>query len=228
MNQGHQRSYPMNDLPARLDRRMFLAAGGALAAGVAVGPVLADERPAVREPRATSGDVRVEPNWDERLTLNVGPTKGDLVGTDERVIQAAVDYAARFGGGTIRLAPGTYKLRNAVYLASNIRLTGSGADTVLIKEPSHTAKLKADSDWYDQENHPDRRGGFPHRRWRLSACSQSAQQNDHGHQAHPRRTLGQSLQDRPSAAREPVDDGVSDSHHALSDPQRGEHFWGGS
>jgi hypothetical protein len=139
-----------NKQTPQFDRRTFLAAAGAIAAGVTVA-ARADDRPAVREPRATSGDVRVGPNWDERLTLHVGPDKGDLAGSDDRVLQAAVDYVARLGGGTVRLAAGTWKLRNAVYLAANVRLRGSGADTVLVKEPSVTSKLKADSDWYDQE-----------------------------------------------------------------------------
>src|SRR5262249_42787891 len=46
---------------------------------------------------------------------------------------------------------GTYRLRNAVYLASRIRLLGSGPESVLVKEPSIATKLAADSDWYDQE-----------------------------------------------------------------------------
>ena len=30
-------------------------------------------------------------------------------------------------------------------------VVGSGLDSVLIKEPSHTTPLAANSDWYDQE-----------------------------------------------------------------------------
>jgi hypothetical protein len=85
------------------------------------------------------------------LTVTVGPHKGDLVGATDKVIQAAVDYVARLGGGTVQLLPGTYRLRNAVYLASRVRLRGSGLDSVLIKEPSHVSVLAADSDWFDQE-----------------------------------------------------------------------------
>src|SRR5262249_16421786 len=86
-----------------------------------------------------------------RLTITVGPKEADLVGTSERVLQAAVDYVARLGGGTVRVLPGTYKLRNAVYLRSGVRLVGSGDDSVLVKCPSVTTKLAADSDWFDQE-----------------------------------------------------------------------------
>jgi hypothetical protein len=57
----------------------------------------------------------------------------------------------RLGGGTVHIFPGTYRLRNAVYLQPRVRILGSGADAVLIKEDSRTTKLSADSDWFDQE-----------------------------------------------------------------------------
>ena len=143
------------------DRRGFL--GTASAAALAAGPTTSsatpaetagagtEGRPRVTSPRATSGDTRHGPRWDEQFTLTVGNEKGDLCGTDQRVIQAAVDSVARMGGGTVRLLPGSWRLRNAVHLCSNLRLVGSGPDTMLIKEPSATSKLAADSDWYDQE-----------------------------------------------------------------------------
>jgi Right handed beta helix region len=105
---------------------------------------------AVTNPMAISGD-RIEPCWDEKLTITVGQKDADLVGTTGKVIQAAVDFAAQRGGGTVRILPGTYRLRNAIYLPSRMRLIGSGPDTILIKEPSVATKLAADSDWYDQE-----------------------------------------------------------------------------
>jgi len=111
----------------------------------------AADQPVISAPRSTSGDTIVEPNWAQRLSITVGPTSADLIGTSDRVLQAAVDYVARLGGGTVRVLPGTYRLRNAVYLQSKVRVVGSGADTVLIKEPSVTTKLADDSDWYDQE-----------------------------------------------------------------------------
>jgi len=106
--------------------------------------------PAVTNPRATSGDA-VEPDWQSSFTLTVGPQKADIVGSDQKAIQAAVDSVARFGGGTVHILPGTYRLRNAVYLQSGVRILGSGGDSVLIKEPSVKTKLAKDSDWYDRE-----------------------------------------------------------------------------
>jgi hypothetical protein len=108
------------------------------------------ERPQVTAPRATSGDI-IEPDWERKLTVVVGTREGDLIGDDHRVLQAAVDYMAGLGGGTVKILPGTYRLRNAVYLRSHVRLLGAGEDSVLIKEPSVTTELAEDSDWYDQE-----------------------------------------------------------------------------
>ena len=92
--------------PPPVDRRRFL--GSASAAAMIAGPVATartgdvpgrpaggDGRPPVTHPRATSGDTRHRPRWDELFTLTVGTDKGDLCGTDQRVIQAAVDTVAR-------------------------------------------------------------------------------------------------------------------------------------
>ena len=108
--------------------------------------------PAVKNPRATSGDTASEPNWAEKLVITVGPKDADINGGTDKAIQAGVDYVARLGGGTVKILPGTYRLRNSIFLASKVRLLGSGWDnTILFKEPSVTTKLAADSDWYDQE-----------------------------------------------------------------------------
>lgn len=137
--------------PPTLKRRQFLRAAGGLVAGT-FGAVVAraDELPKNTNPRAISGDT-VEPDWRQRLSITVGPKKADLVGATDRVIQAAVDYVTRFGGGTVRVLPGTYRMRNSVFLQSKVRLLGSGTDSVLVKEPSATTKLTVDGDHWDQE-----------------------------------------------------------------------------
>jgi hypothetical protein len=140
-------------------RRSFLFAAAVGISGTAH-RVFADERPPVTNRRATDGDERFEPNWEERLTVKVGTKSGDLIGNSEKVIQAAVDYVARLGGGTVQLLPGTFKLRNAVHLPSKIRLAGSGDDTVITRGPSESIDLSADSDWYDQEITLEKPGDF--------------------------------------------------------------------
>jgi hypothetical protein len=140
----------MTTLRGGWDRREFLYTAAGVVAAAAAEPVRGEERFPMASPRATSGDA-VEPKWEQQLTVTVGPREADLVGKDDRVLQAAVDYVARLGGGTVHVLPGTYRLRNAVYLQSHVRLLGSGAESILVKEASQTCKLAADSDWYDQE-----------------------------------------------------------------------------
>ena len=140
---------------AELTRRGFLgAATGTIAVAMQAAAKAGDDpRPSVTNPRATDGDDVHEPSWDERLTITVGPKgrEADLVGKDDKVIQAALAYVAGLGGGTVRLLPGTYTLRHAVVLPAKVRLIGSGAESIITKIPSRTVELSNDSDWYDRE-----------------------------------------------------------------------------
>ncbi len=138
-----------------IDRRIFFGSTTTLLAATATSIAFENKAlvnaPEVTVPRATAGDLAVEPDWKEKLTLDVGISKGDILGNDDKAIQAAIDYVSRLGGGTVRLSAGTFNLRNAIHLNSNIKLLGSGADTILLKSPMVKSKLLLDSDWYDQE-----------------------------------------------------------------------------
>ncbi len=145
----------MSHPPSVFRRRRFLSTfAGATAAMTAASmsrSVLAGDPPPVTNPRATDGDERFEPNWEERLTISVGEKTGDMIGQSDKVIQGALDYVARLGGGTVRVLPGTYTFRNAVWMPSRVRLLGSGTDSVITRLPSARTELTQDSDWYDQE-----------------------------------------------------------------------------
>lgn len=52
--------------------------------------LFAVERPEVTVPRQTSGDTAVQPKWEESLTITVGPKGADIVGSDQRAIQAVL------------------------------------------------------------------------------------------------------------------------------------------
>lgn len=65
---------------ADLGRRDFLGlAALGLAATALPSRARAGDPPPVRDPRATDGDAVHEPDWDERLTITVGPDSADLV-----------------------------------------------------------------------------------------------------------------------------------------------------
>ena len=87
----------------------------------------------------------------EPLEISVGPRGGDFLGRDHRVLQAAVEYVAARGGGTVRLLPGTYSMGNSLFLRSGVRVVGAGEKTVLLKSPSAATRLVDDLDWYGRQ-----------------------------------------------------------------------------
>ncbi|UCF16979.1 MAG: right-handed parallel beta-helix repeat-containing protein [Phycisphaerales bacterium] len=85
----------------------------------------------------------------KRLVLTVGQDRGDLQGSNDKIIQAGVEYLNRLGGGTLHILPGVYEMRNSVFLRSNITLRGSGEKTILKKAASVVTPLVRDSDWFE-------------------------------------------------------------------------------
>ena len=85
----------------------------------------------------------------QEMVLTVGQNQGDLRGSDDKIIQAGIEYLDRLGGGTLRIGPGTYLLKNSIYLSSNITLQGAGPQTVLRKTASVMTPLTRDSDWFE-------------------------------------------------------------------------------
>ncbi len=85
----------------------------------------------------------------KQIEVTVGRDGGQFSGSDHLVLQAAVDYVTRLGGGTVRILPGEYEMGNSLFLRSGLTLVGSGEDTILRKRPSEVTKLTDDTDWYD-------------------------------------------------------------------------------
>lgn len=83
-----------------------------------------------------------------RPEITVGPQRADLLGNNHLVLQAAVDYITSLGGGTVRLLPGTYDMRNSLFLRPGLRLMGSGEETILRKCRGESTRLLDDIDWY--------------------------------------------------------------------------------
>jgi hypothetical protein len=84
------------------------------------------------------------------MTVTVGNCGADFNGADDMIIQAAIEYVAARGGGTVKLGEGTYRLSNSVRLRSGIELVGSGPETLLIKQPAATVAITEDLDWYEK------------------------------------------------------------------------------
>src|SRR5205085_12587783 len=67
-------------------------------------------------------------------------------GHDHRALQAAVDYVAGLGGGTVFIGPGRYQVRNALMLRDNVRVVGVPDQTILAACDGFQTPLAADGD----------------------------------------------------------------------------------
>jgi parallel beta-helix repeat protein len=83
--------------------------------------------------------------------IRVGIDDGDLRGADHRALQAAVDYVAALGGGTVYIGPGRYEMRNALTLRDNVRVVGVPGQTVLVACDGFHTPLVADGDCNQRE-----------------------------------------------------------------------------
>ncbi|MBI3923346.1 MAG: right-handed parallel beta-helix repeat-containing protein [Armatimonadetes bacterium] len=89
----------------------------------------------------------------QKIEVTVGPKRADFVGGDHLILQSAVDYVTKLGGGTVRILPGRYEMGNSLFLRDKLHLLGSGEETILRKCPSASTPLIDDTDWYDTTVH---------------------------------------------------------------------------
>ena len=90
----------------------------------------------------------------------VGRQDADMVGDDNRVLQAAVDYIARLGGGTVTIGPGEFLMRDSLHLRSNVTVRGSAGKTVLRKADCVVSNLALDGDFGEQQITVNNLDGF--------------------------------------------------------------------
>ena len=86
-----------------------------------------------------------------RARITVGVRDADIVGTDQRALQAAVDYVASLGGGTVEIGAGEFLLRDSLHLRPNVTVRGQGARTILRKAPAAASPLAIDGDYGEEQ-----------------------------------------------------------------------------
>jgi parallel beta-helix repeat protein len=82
----------------------------------------------------------------QHAEISVGIETGDIRGSDHRALQAAVDYIAELGGGTVHVGPGRYRMRNALKLRDNVNVIGVPGETILEACNGATSPLAMDGD----------------------------------------------------------------------------------
>ncbi|MGI8605489.1 MAG: right-handed parallel beta-helix repeat-containing protein [Verrucomicrobiales bacterium] len=96
-------------------------------------------------PRAMHAEMK------ERPTITVGLRDAAITGTDNRALQAAVDYIAGLGGGTVEVGPGEFLMHDSLHLRSHVTLRGIPGKTVLRKAKAATSVLAIDGDYGEEQ-----------------------------------------------------------------------------
>jgi len=96
-------------------------------------------------PRAMHVEMKDRPH------LRVGINEGDIVGADNRALQAAVDYISGLGGGVVEVGAGEFLMHDSLHLRANVTVKGAGAKTILKKAKGYSAPLKLDGDYGEEQ-----------------------------------------------------------------------------
>jgi hypothetical protein len=96
----------------------------------------------------------------ERPRITVGQSNADLIGTDNRALQAAVEYVAGLGGGTVEIGPGEFLMRDSLHLRSHVTVRGTPGRTVLRKARAAASPLALDGDFGEEQITVVDAGGF--------------------------------------------------------------------
>ena len=87
----------------------------------------------------------------ERPTVTVGRVGTELIGADNRALQAAVDYVAGLGGGVVTIEEGEYLMRDSLHLRSNVSVVGRKGKTILRKADAAISRMTLDGDFGEQQ-----------------------------------------------------------------------------
>jgi parallel beta-helix repeat protein len=87
----------------------------------------------------------------DRPVIRVGVSGVDIAGTDNRALQAAVDYVAGLGGGTVEIGPGEFIMRDSLHLRSFVTVRGTPGKTILRKAKAASSALALDGDYGEEQ-----------------------------------------------------------------------------
>src|SRR5260370_36153277 len=82
------------------------------------GPVLSPPAEEQQLPHSMHSQMK------ERPVIAVGPKDADIIGTDDRALQAAMDYISGLGGGVVEIGAGESLMRDSLHLRSLVTVSG--------------------------------------------------------------------------------------------------------
>jgi parallel beta-helix repeat protein len=92
--------------------------------------------------------------------ITVGRENAHITGSDNRALQAAVDYIAGLGGGTVEIGEGEYLMYDSLHLRANVTVRGEKGKTVLRKADGAVSALALDGDFGEQQITVEDPAGF--------------------------------------------------------------------
>ncbi len=112
--------------------------------------------PEIRKDFSPEPDEQQLPNvmhsaMKELPNITVGKNNAHLIGSDNRALQAAVDYIAGLGGGIVEINEGEYVMYDSLHLRANVTVRGRKGKTVLRKADGAISPLALDGDFGEQQ-----------------------------------------------------------------------------
>lgn len=83
--------------------------------------------------------------------ITVGREGADIIGSDNRALQAAVDYVANLGGGIVEIGEGEFLMRDSLHLRSFVTVRGVKDRTILRKAEGVVSPLAVDGDYGEEQ-----------------------------------------------------------------------------
>jgi len=96
----------------------------------------------------------------ELPSITAGKENADITGSNNRALQAAVDYIAGLGGGTVEIGEGQYIMYDSLHLRANVTVRGEKGKTILRKADGVVCPLALDGDFGEQQFTVEDPAGF--------------------------------------------------------------------
>jgi len=128
----------------------------------ALTPVTASDRPRDFSPKVDEQQLpkAMHSKMRDRPRIAVGQRSADIIGADNRALQAAVDYIGALGGGTVEIGEGEYLMRDSLHLRSFVTVRGVPGKTILRKAKGAASPLALDGDYGEEQITVEDAGGF--------------------------------------------------------------------
>ncbi len=131
-----------------------LSASALVTAGLALHlctPIRSSANAEAAPPEERQLPTRMHSEMKERPRIAVGQGSGDVAGKDNIALQAAVDYIAALGGGTVEIGPGTWLMKDSLHLRSNVTVRGVRGQAVLRKADAVSSPMVRDGDFGEEQ-----------------------------------------------------------------------------